>query len=202
MYSRTITFDDILTSFDLKQHVTFSTYIHGHWLDLVITRSTCDNIQMLTVSDGLSDHHSVIVDINFFRTHNVSYRPIHKIDIDAFKADILKSDHIRDPKGHLSDLCKQYYHVLKALLNKHAPITTKTVSQKPVDPWMTPEILNSKRCRRYLERVWRKSRFPLESSRYSKQCHYCNTQMAKAKLIIIQIWCQIMLKIHVSYGTA
>ena len=33
----TIIFDDILTSFDLKQHVTFSTHIHGHWLDLVIT---------------------------------------------------------------------------------------------------------------------------------------------------------------------
>ena len=58
----TITFDDILTSFDLKQHVTFTRHIHGHWLDLVITRSTCDNIQMLTVSDGLSDHHSITVD--------------------------------------------------------------------------------------------------------------------------------------------
>ena len=108
----TITFDDILTSFDLKQHVTFSTHIHGHWLGVVITRSTCDNIQ--------------IVDVNFSRTlaqskHNVSYRPIHKIDIDAFKADVLKSDLIKDPKGHLSDLCKQYYHVLKALLNKPPP---------------------------------------------------------------------------------
>ena len=61
----TITFDDILTSFDLKQHVIFSTHINGHWLDLVITHSTYDNIQMLTVSDGLSDHHTVIVDVNF-----------------------------------------------------------------------------------------------------------------------------------------
>ena len=79
----TITFNDILTSFDLKQHVTFSTHIHGHWLDQVITRSTCHNIQMLTVSSGLSDHYyTVIVDVNFSRTlvqskHNVSY--IHYI---------------------------------------------------------------------------------------------------------------------------
>ena len=35
-----ITFDYIITPFDLKQHVTFSTHIHGHRLDLVITRST------------------------------------------------------------------------------------------------------------------------------------------------------------------
>ena len=83
----------------------------------------------------------------------MSYKPLHKIDIDAFKADVLKSDFTRDPKGHLSNLCKQYYHVLKALLNKHALITTKSVSQKPPAPWMTLKILQSKRRRCYLERV-------------------------------------------------
>ena len=46
---------------------------------------------------------------------------------------------------------------------------------------MTPEILQSKRRRHYLERVWRKSRSSLDRSRYSKHCHYCNRQMAKAK---------------------
>ena len=116
----TITFDDILNSFDLKQHVTFSTHIRGHWLDLVIVRSTCDNIQMLTVSGSLLDHHT-------------------------------------------------------------APITTKSASQKPPAPWMTLEILQSKRRCHYLERVWYKSRSHLDRSRYSKQCHYCNTEMAKAK---------------------
>ena len=46
---------------------------------------------------------------------------------------------------------------------------------------MTSEILLSKRRRRYLERVWRKTRSSLDRSRYSKQCHLCNRQMAKAK---------------------
>ena len=57
---------------------------------------------------------------------------------------------------------------------------SKSVSQKPSALWMTPKILPSKRRRRYFERVWRKSR-SLDRSRYSKQCHYCNRQMAKAK---------------------
>ena len=82
---------------------------------------------------------------------------------------------------NLSDLCKQYYHVLKALLNKHALITTKSVSQNPPASWMNPRILQSKRRLCYLERVWYKSRSHLDRSHYSKQCHYCNTQMAKAK---------------------
>ena len=69
----------------------------------------------------------------------MSCKPIHKIDIDALKADILESDLIRDPKGRLSDLCGQYYPVLKALFNKQAPITTKYVSQKPQS--MNPEML-------------------------------------------------------------
>ena len=60
---------------------------------------------MLRVSDGLSDHLTVIFYVNFSRTlvqlkHNVSYRHIHQIDIDIFNADNLKSDLIRDPKGH------------------------------------------------------------------------------------------------------
>ena len=184
----TTSFNDILVSFDLKQHVTFSTHVHGYWLDLLITHSNCYNIQTPTVSDDLSDHHTVIVDVNVSRTeveskHNVFYRPIRKTNTAALKADILKSDLIRDPKGWipLSNLCGQYYQILKALLNKHAPVRSISVSQKPPALWMTPEILPSKRRRRYLERVWRKSRSSWDTSRYSKQCHYCNRQMAKAK---------------------
>ena len=182
----TTTFNDVVVSFDLKQHVTFSTHIHGHWLDLFITRSTCYITQTPTVSDGLSDHHTVIVYVNISRTkveskHNVFYIPIRKISIAALKADIFKSHLIIKPKGHLSDLCGQYYQVLKAILNKHAGVRSIFVQQKPPAPWMTPEILQSKRRRRYIERVWRKSRSSLDRSRYSKHCHYCNRHMAKSK---------------------
>ena len=190
----TTTFNDILVSFDLKQHVTFSTHIHGHWLDLFITRSTCYNIKTPTVSDGLSDHHRVIVDVNVSRTkleskHNVFYRHIHKINIAALKADILKSDLIIKPKGHLSDLCGQYYQVLKSLFNKQAPVRSKSISQKPPAPWMSPEILRSKRRRRYLERVWRKSRSSLDRSRFFQNTVTTATdKWPKLNRIITQIW--------------
>ena len=35
--SNTQRFNEILTCFNLKQHVNFSTHVHGHWLDLLIT---------------------------------------------------------------------------------------------------------------------------------------------------------------------
>ena len=31
-------FNEILTCFDLKQHVNFPTHVRGHWLDLLITK--------------------------------------------------------------------------------------------------------------------------------------------------------------------
>ena len=54
--SITTMFVDIITSFDLKQRVSFLTHIHDHWLDLLITRLTCSSIQKPIVSDRLSDH--------------------------------------------------------------------------------------------------------------------------------------------------
>ena len=143
--SVTTMFDDILTSFDLKQHVNFSTHIHGHWLDLIITHSGCNNIKKTTVSDGLSDHHTVIVDINMFTTPLIlkkknSYRPIHKIDITAFNDDILNSDLSISPAVHECDIYRQCCDVLKTLLDKHAPLAYKYISKQSPSPWMTSEI--------------------------------------------------------------
>ena len=104
-----------------------------------------------------------------------------RINIASFMNDIITSDLVTYPKEHVSDLCKHYRQILKTLLGKHAPIKYKSVSQKPPAPWMTPDIIQSKRRRRYLERVWRKSRSSLDRSRYTRQCHLCNRQMSKAK---------------------
>ncbi|KAK2174584.1 hypothetical protein NP493_793g01001 [Ridgeia piscesae] len=130
----TTIFNDILASFDTTQHVNFPTHIHGHWLDIIITRSSCKNIQTPTVVDGLSDHNTVIANLKV-RTapavskHNVFYRAFHSINIAAFMADITTSNLVTHPREHLSELYKQYHQILKTLLDKHAPIKTKSVSQ-------------------------------------------------------------------------
>ena len=38
-------FNEILTCFDLKQHVNFQTHVHGHWLDLLITKRISNSIK-------------------------------------------------------------------------------------------------------------------------------------------------------------
>ena len=183
----TTTFNDILASFNIKQHdiVNFPTHIHGHWFDILITRFSYKNIQTPTVADGLSDHNTVIADFKVriapaVSKHNVFYRVIHSINI-SFMTDIITSDLVTHPKEHVSELYKQYRDIFKTLLDKHAPIKSKYVSQKPPAPWMNPKLIQSKWRRRYLERVWRKSRSSLDMSRYTRQCHLCNRQMSKAK---------------------
>ena len=46
---------------------------------------------------------------------------------------------------------------------------------------MSHEIVVAKRRRQYLERIWRRTRSPLDRSRYTKQLHICNYMMSKAK---------------------
>ena len=54
-------FKDILDSFDLIQHVNQPTHTSGNTLDVVITRRDEEAMCCVTVSDIISDH--AIVDI-------------------------------------------------------------------------------------------------------------------------------------------
>ena len=52
---------------------------------------------------------------------------------------------------------------------------------KPPNPWLSPDVLASKRQRRYFERVYRKNPTALNRSRRTRHTHLCNRLMAKAK---------------------
>ena len=89
----------------------------------------------------------------------------------------MNSDLKTKPEKELPKLCEQYDTILQTILNKHAPLLTKTVSERPPTPWMTQEILKAKVLRRRMERVWRRTRY-----RHDRvQCNLCNRIMEKAK---------------------
>ena len=101
--------------------------------------------------------------------------------MDRVKRDIVKSQLITNPKLSADNLYKQFHDTLSSILNTHAPLKTKSVSPKSPNPWITPAIQAAKRTRRYLERVWRKSRFSSDRSKYVKQAHLCNRMMERAR---------------------
>ena len=65
---------------------------------------------------------------------------------------------------------------------------------------MTPAILNSKRHRRYHERVWRSIPTALNRSRLARHAHLCNRQMSKAKSAHFQKLLLRILAIMDHYG--
>ena len=61
-------FSEILTCFDLKQHVNFPTHVHGQWLDLLITKRISNFIKSVFSAAGISDHLAVISEIDCCET--------------------------------------------------------------------------------------------------------------------------------------
>lgn len=51
-----ITFNDILSSFDIKQHLNFLVHKHGPWLLPFLTRSTCNKVKSVLPSDCIAEY--------------------------------------------------------------------------------------------------------------------------------------------------
>ena len=179
-------FADIVESFDLDQRVDFPTHIYGHSLDLMIFSKGFD-VLSVSVSDKISDHFSVVADLNIPRINSrtvpktIRYCNLKAINIEAFKGEIMDSDLMKIPKGNVADLAMQYHRVLSTLLDLHVPLITKSLYPKPPNLWISPDNLASKRQRHYLECVWCKNPTTLNRSRLTRQTHLCNRLMTKAK---------------------
>ena len=177
---------EILKCFNLKQHVNFSTHVHGHWLDLLITKSSCDHVKSVFPADGISYHFAVVSEINLSAhvrpRKTITFRKTTNICMTFFRADILDSSLLKNPKNELHGLCDQYTSVLTSFLQKHAPLQTKKkVVEKAPTPWMTSKLLDCRISCRQLERRWRRSRPGYDRSKYRNYRNLCNRLMTEAK---------------------
>ena len=69
-------------------------HIHGHTLDLVLTKSNNDNISNVRTTDAFSDYFSISLTVNLLtsRPHTnaaVTFRKYHKIDKEKMKISLL-----------------------------------------------------------------------------------------------------------------
>ena len=119
---------------------TFKKVLKTHlfqmaFADLLITKRISNCIKSVFMAAGISDHLAVISEIDCCKTkwnnEKISFRKINKIDYESFHSDILSSDLIKKPEKDLSALCQQYDPVLSSILDKHAPVSTKTMPRKP-----------------------------------------------------------------------
>jgi len=71
--------------------------------------------------------------------------------------------------------------VLRELLDKHAPLTTHTITVKPNAPWYNAEINAAKRERRRLERIWKNDKTLENRIPYENQCHHVSVLLDTTK---------------------
>ena len=75
--------------------------------------------------------------------------------------------------------------MLSSILDKHAPLQTKTVIQRPAAPWYSEEIATEKTQRRKLERRWRHSGLLTDRQAYVTQCLLLKNLMAEVVQLIL-----------------
>ena len=141
---------DILESVGLKQHVNVPTHESGHTLDLIITRN-CEDVVVNTphATRFISDHAFVQCYLSCRRPtlekKTISYRDLKKIDLDQFKVDLQLSplglkDLQSEGKNDLDQLVLLYRDTLSKLLDKHAPLKTRSFVVRPKLPWFNGSI--------------------------------------------------------------
>ena len=86
----------MLDSFGLKQHIVENTHIHGHTLDLDITKSNDTILKSCSIRDpGLSDHYALHGNLFLQKTQFgrkfVNSRNLRTLNLDTFSNDIFNS---------------------------------------------------------------------------------------------------------------
>ena len=191
----TANFCELLQNLNLLQHVKGSTHIHGHMLDLVLTRAT-ENL--VTGTDlrpsGLSDHYQIIVRCDMDKPAAemklTACRNIKGINIPQFKNDILVTMNKRTVSDvPVHDIIDNYNSTLSNVLNKHAPRTVKKVAIRSHSPWYNGKIRALKSSKRQAERRWLKSRLAVDwetlqqkRSNYNQMCNQAKADYFKEKI--------------------
>ena len=177
---------DFFESVGLQQHVEQYTHVQGHTLDLVISRRS-DNIieDSPCVDRFLSDHGTVLFSLKSTKPSllekTISYRKLKSIDLNSFQSDLAATDLCRNPPEALEDLAKYYNGTLKVVLDKHAPLITRSIKERPRVPWFNEEIKMAKRERRKEEKRWRRTKLDSDLAAFKVKRNATTALMNKAR---------------------
>ncbi|GFR72252.1 ATP-dependent DNA helicase [Elysia marginata] len=124
---------DVLFENNLEQIVDKPTHISSHILDwFVVPSNNCLVSSSDVINNLTSDHFWIILDCNFpqvkKKLHTVTTRELKSLNIDAFEQDISKN---ASQKCKLTSSTEQLNNVLRSTLDKHAPLRTRTLSERP-----------------------------------------------------------------------
>ncbi len=179
-------FINLLESFNLNQNVVGSTHQRGHTLDLIITRSDESLVSNIECFNPLiSDHYAVLFNVAVERpepvTKNIKYRSIKKINFGKFREDIRTSSLVTTQSTGVDDLSTIYMSELTRILDHHAPLKSKLITDRTGCEWFTDELGDLKREKRKLERKYNSSKLTVDLEIYRNACATYQTHKNVAK---------------------
>ena len=161
-------FYDLLSMFDLTQHITGPTHNRGHTLDLVISKGLIV-VPKCKLDVGISDHLCVFFEVDWTIKQSgaklVKRRSIKPDTSDRFTAKYISVDcnsHFYSisnlPTTSCDTLVRKFTSSVKKIMDEIAPLRTRAVSTKTIPPWRNVEEVRTLKqsCRR-AERKWRKT---------------------------------------------
>lgn len=166
----------LLRQFGLHQHVNKPTHTSGNTLDLVITHGHDDYIRNVRPHSLISDHWSVCaligdekVSKSRPKTQTISLRKLRDLDYQKLGQDLAEAIPPNLFELDLDSASKSFSDTMLSVLDKHAPLKTKTVIHRDSDPWFDEDLVAAKKERRRLERIMRKDGSTDSRERYKRQ---------------------------------
>ena len=155
------------------QHVTGATHISGGTLDLILTLKSCTdtlNVKNLIVESNTgttSDHYLVYFDIPTLlngldspestHTETKHIREYKKMDIDEFREELFCSPLNMIEFKSVDHALDVYKNTIQSVLDKHAPLTTKTFKLNR-SPWWDIHCQQAKKDMKKAQRKFYKNK--------------------------------------------
>ena len=116
----------------MNQHIDVPTHIKGHTLDLVITPSNHVLEKLRVTHIDLSHHFLIDFNAAFELESTKEKRKItfrsKNVDFEDFRKDVSDQLHALPQTLDLEERISSYNETLVQIVNKHAPLLSKTIS--------------------------------------------------------------------------
>ena len=154
-------FHELLDLFDLTQHVHETTHM-GHTLDLVISCVDDPLVKSVVVTQHNPSHHffvnfEISIKHQSVNIKTINFRNIKKIDSQQLRCDITANYATIPENLNFTDMVTNYNKVMLSIIDKHAPVRSKTVKVVPRAPWFDTEYATLRRHRRKAEKKYRRT---------------------------------------------
>ena len=154
-------FKTVLDEHNLDQWIEGPTHKIGNTLDVLITDKDKRPSDISVVDNLLSDHKTIYFALDIFvkkgKRQTVETRDLRKTETLEFSSDLKKSceNFLVESDRSTQDLVEGYNNCLKSVLDSHAPVTVKRVSDRDPAPWIGEAERASRVERRKAEEQWR-----------------------------------------------